>query len=244
MPPALLEAIRAARSDLAGSVDDAYRKRLQDRFGDRWLMQVSVQAREGDGQPGTLTGEDVTATASLKTGRRRPGPTPGATRKRATPGGPDRTVRREARVDVPRYRLARAAEFERPWHLALWAPHDPAGPTVLLNADAPVFQDVIAYHPDRYPEVYAEEVSRVVYQVFGEVAACKVAHSQKLARHVAREELDRDYRSERALTVALLGLMAEESVIARRLSRLGCTRAAGLVERKEKVRRRRSATKS
>ena len=35
-------------------------------------------------------------------------------------------------------------------------------------------------------------------------------HSQKLRQKVTEEELDRDYRNEGALTIALMGLMAEE----------------------------------
>lgn len=52
------------------------------------------------------------------------------------------------------------------------------------------------------------------------VAACKVAHSQKLASEVP-EELNATYRSEAALTVGLMGLIAEESLIGPRLGRLG-----------------------
>jgi hypothetical protein len=55
----------------------------------------------------------------------------------------------------------------------------------------------------------------------GEVAVCKIAHSQKLAAHVSDEELDEQYRSEAALTISLMDLMAEESLIAQRLGRLG-----------------------
>lgn len=69
--------------------------------------------------------------------------------------------------------------------------------------------------------MYAEEVTRTIHQVFGEVAACKIAHSQKLARKVSAEELNLEYRSEQALTIALMGLMAEESLIAQRLGKLG-----------------------
>jgi hypothetical protein len=235
MPAAVLEAVRAARSDLGGSIeDDDYRKRLQDRFGDRWRMKVFVPAKEGDpaGQPGTVADETGTVIGTLATNRRGPNPTARAARQLASPGGSTRVVRRDAPADVPRYRLARAADFERPWHLAVWAPHDPEGPTVLLNADSFLLQEVVAHHQQKYPDVYAEEVARTVRQVFGEVAACKVAHAQKLARQVAREELDRDYRSERALTVALMGLMAEDSLIAQRLSsKLGRTKPAGQVER-------------
>lgn len=77
--------------------------------------------------------------------------------------------------------------------------------------------------------MYAEEVSSTVRQVFGEVAACKIAHSQKLAKRVTEEELDRDYRSEPALTVGLMGLLAEESVIAQRLGKLGKKKASAVL---------------
>jgi hypothetical protein len=53
------------------------------------------------------------------------------------------------------------------------------------------------------------------------VAVCKIAHSQKLAVHVSDEELDAQYRSEASLTISVMGLMAEESLIAQRLARLG-----------------------
>lgn len=72
----------------------------------------------------------------------------------------------------------------------------------------------------------AEEVGGTVRSVFGEIAACKIAHSQKLAKKVPAEELDRDYRSEQALTIALMGLIAEESVIAQRLAKLGRKKSA------------------
>ena len=49
----------------------------------------------------------------------------------------------------------------------------------------------------------------------------KVAHSQKLTKDLAVEVLDRDYRDERSLTIGLMGLMAEESLIAHRLKKLG-----------------------
>jgi hypothetical protein len=56
---------------------------------------------------------------------------------------------------------------------------------------------------------------------YGEVAVCKIAHSQKLVAHVPEEDLNRTYRNEAALTLSLMGLLAEESLIAQRLGRLG-----------------------
>jgi hypothetical protein len=62
----------------------------------------------------------------------------------------------------------------------------PAGPTVLVNVDSPILQEIVEYHRAQYPDVYAEEVRKTIYQVFGEVAACKIAHSQKLSEKTCR----------------------------------------------------------
>ncbi len=123
-------------------------------------------------------------------------------------------------VDVPRYRFSRADAFTRPWHMAMWVPHDPEGPTVLINVESHVLLEIVRYHQSQYPDVFAEEVAETVRKVFGEIAACKIAHSQKLTRIVPEEELDKDYRSEAALTVGLMGLLAEEAVIAQRLGKV------------------------
>jgi hypothetical protein len=145
---------------------------------------------------------------------------------KATSGGAQKAVEREAPVDVPRIGFAHAGEFQEPWHLALWAPNDPDGPSVRVNVDSHILQESVEYHQRQYPGVYAEEVAKEVRQAFGEIAACKVAHSQKLQKLVPQQTLDADYRSESALTLALMGLLAEEAVIAQRLARLGRKRQA------------------
>jgi hypothetical protein len=142
------------------------------------------------------------------------------------PGGTEQGVEAEVVVDVPRYEFARKEDFSHPWHLAMWVPHDPEGPTVYINIDSPILEEAVKYHQEQYPLAVAEEVGEEVRKVFGEVAACKVAHSQKLTREIAEEELDRSYRSEAALTVALMGLISEESLIAQRLGRYGRKRTA------------------
>jgi hypothetical protein len=232
MPAPILAAIRKARAAFAGSIDDEdYRKRLQDKFGMRWKIKELVRAREGEeGQPAADTGESVAIfeggnTVRLRLQSRRVK----VLRTKVSLGGTDRAVERNTRVDVPKYRFSNAAEFEKPWHLAMWAPNDPEGQTVVINKDSPILEEVVEYHRNQYPDVYADEVLRIVDQVFGEVATCKIAHSQKLAKKMPEEELNRDYRSEQALTIALMGLMAEESLIAHRLGKLGRKKAGAPV---------------
>ena len=228
LPKPIIDAIRQARGEGSGSVqDDDYRKRLQDKFGDRWRMKVLVEAKKGDrGQEATPSDTDVEAIMNDQPSQ--PGPRRKRSKivkvivvRRAVPGGAGQGIERDVPVDIPRYRFATSDEFEKPWHIAMWAPHDPDGPTVVINVDSPVLQEIVQHHHAQYPEVYAEEVAETVRHVFGEIAACKIAHSQKLAKQVTEEELDRDYRSEAALTVGLMGLLAEESLISQRLGKLG-----------------------
>jgi hypothetical protein len=80
---------------------------------------------------------------------------------------------------------------------------------------------MIKYHLDRNPDVHAEEIDWTILRTFGDVAASKIAHSQKLTRYITEQEVDDAYSSEEALTVALMGLMAEDNLITQRLAKLG-----------------------
>jgi hypothetical protein len=228
MPEPIREAIRAARGDADGSIDDAeYRKRLQDRFGDRWTVAALVK-RKPDGKGVPAQGDAGTSDVFDKpdgAGEPRDAAPPTrarkSTRKLVDPGGGGEGTMRSRPVDVPRYRFAPKENFEREWHLALWSPLDPEGPTVEINRDSPFLKDLIAYHQDDFADALAEDVARIVRAVFGEIAVAKVAHSQKIARMLPAEQLDAEYRSEQALTMSLLGLLAEESLINQRLKKLG-----------------------
>ena len=66
----------------------------------------------------------------------------------------------------------------------------------------------------------------IVRTTYGEVAVCKIAHSQKLTKYVNEQDLDEKYRSDEALTISLMGLLAEESLIAQRLGKLGRKKTA------------------
>jgi hypothetical protein len=229
MPDPILNAIRIARGDGSGSLDsDDYRKRLQGKFGDRWRMKVLVKAKknekgsrqgeEADGQEDVV---DTLVAEKERQPRRKRSKIVKVIRQRMTANGSEDMVERDARVDVPKYRFADADAFEREWHIAMWVPNDPDGPTVVINTESSVLQEVVEYHQAMYHEHHAEEIANEIRKIFGEIAICKIAHSQKLTKKVTEEDLDRDYRSEPALTIALMGLLAEESVIAQRLGRFG-----------------------
>ena len=234
MPEEIRAAIKKARGEGPNSLEDEeYRRRLQDKFGDRWRVKQVVQAKESDpsNKQVDVTDEKLRTDDTDLTGvrrhrkRRRPRAVH-VIRFRTTDGTTGEGVEREIAVDVPKFRFATKEEFDHPWHLALWAPNDPEGPTVLINDNSPLLLEAIRHHQEQYPEIYASEVAKIVRTTYGEVAVCKVAHSQKLVAQIPEEELDLTYRSEAALTVSLMGLLAEESLIAQRLGKLGRKKSA------------------
>jgi hypothetical protein len=234
MPDEIRAAIKKARGDGPSSLEDEeYRRRLQDKFGDRWRVKQIVQAKQADADnlPIGVTDEkvrtdDKDTTEVRRTRKRRRPRAVQVIRFRTTDGATGEGVEREIAVDVPKFRFVGKEEFDHPWHLALWAPNDPEGPTVLINDDSPFLIEAIRHHQEQYPEIYASEVAKIVRATYGEVAVCKVAHSQKLVAQIPEEELDLTYRSEAALTVSLMGLIAEESLIAQRLGKLGRKKTA------------------
>jgi hypothetical protein len=228
MPDEIFEAIRKARGDGVGSIDDEeYRKRLQDKFGSRWTMKALVapnekplyqkKAAEPHGVAEVFEEIDPVRPRSREKRRK----SLKVLLPKANPGSARGGVEREVPVDVPRYVFSHKDNFQEDWHLAAWVPNDPEGPTVELNTDSPILDEAIKYHQEQYAEIYAEDVAKTIRQVFGEVAVSKIAHSQKLIRNVAEEVLDSEYRNEKALTIALMGLLAEESLIAQRLGKFG-----------------------
>lgn len=232
LPDEIMKAIAAARGETTGSLEDEeYRKRLQDRFGSRWTMRQFVMAKprtekeqttpvaESEDQAVVL--DDIFGARSHS--RRKRSKSIKQLVPKAYTGTDGVAVERTVQVDVPKYRFAPKEDFEQPWHIALW---DEVNNTVVVNQEAPVLLESIKYHQEQYADVYAEEVQKTVMDVFGEVAVAKIAHSQRLKRLVTDEELRDEYRNEKVLTIALMGLLAEESLMGQRLGKFGRKKAA------------------
>jgi hypothetical protein len=234
MPDPIREALRAAHQD-AGTIDDRrWREQLADRFGDRWRVaklrlaaagELTTDANQAGGEPvvkarrtGGSGGDGLPSSDPhhASTG------TQGPTVLGVAPGGAP-AMKARAGVNIPTYRTARPEELEAGM-LAAWAPHDPEHPegVVLLNTSHPVLEQQVKYWRERYASHHAVEVEREVIDVYGQVAVAKVAHSERLRGILPSETVDKELRSEAALTMALLGLIAEEQLIASRLgARLG-----------------------
>jgi hypothetical protein len=237
MPQPILDTIMAARGDEGGSIkDDEYRKRLQDKFGERWTIRQLVMvkpkapkeptspANPGEGQIEVVQAELQLDDKGVRSYNRRKRSKVFKQLVTKAYTGPDAVaVERKIPVDVPEYDFAGKDDFEKDWHIAMW---DETGNKVWINREAPVLVESIKYHQEQYPEVYAEQVQETIMHVFGEIAVAKVAHSQKLRKFLTDEELRDEYRNEAALTIALMGLLAEESLIAQRLGKFGRKKAA------------------
>jgi hypothetical protein len=76
--------------------------------------------------------------------------------------------------------------------------------------------------------MHDEEIRKEIRNAFGEIAVAKVAHSQQLKHLVNKEDLENIYRSEEALTIALMGYVSEDKYIALKLRKFG--KASGTKE--------------
>ena len=101
--------------------------------------------------------------------------------------------------------------------LAAWAPQEGECGTVLLNIDHEVIVCQIEHWKAQYPPHEEERVTEQVIQVYGQLAAAKIAHAEGLKAIYPRETVENDFRSPHALTMALLGLVGEDQIISARL---------------------------
>lgn len=234
MPEPIREALRQAHQDAASQeVNPRWREALAERFGDRWRLPKLRAVPEATGDL-TVDANQTGGEPVIRARRPRPEADRGGDRASSEPkhgltGTQGPTVvgslpgaapaeRARLGVSIPSYRLAKAEELEEGM-LAAWQSKDPEHPegVVLLNRAHPVLQQQIAYWVAQYADHMAPEVEAEVLNVYGQVAVAKVAHSEKLKGILAAEVVERELRSESALTMALLGLMAEEALIAARL---------------------------
>jgi hypothetical protein len=229
MPGPIREALRKARSQRTDDVgDEAQLARLAERFGKRWSVSKlrAVVRREQEEkltvEPGQLgsTPSEVHAKKKRKS-RDVAADASGGTKGDLTlGGGPGHQPAARVRVagGIPSYRIVASDEME-PEMLASWMPHDPVHPegVVLINGDHPVVRDQVNFWASQYPDAVAPDVERDVLAVYGLMAVAKVAHSERFRGILPSVIIDEQMRSDEALTMSLLGLVAEEHVIAARL---------------------------
>ncbi len=222
MPEQIRAAIKAARGSEAGTIDDdSWRERLADRFGARWKI---TRRRVGPGPHGvTPTSRGSRPKKARRVVRNRPGGSGGQGGRGGTTNTGAKPGRKPARnVDVPggipTFRIVGDEDLSAGM-IAAWQPHDPehAEGVVLINRDHPVLVELVRSWQDQYADHHGAEIEHDVLNVYGEFAVAKIAHSEHLKSILPSHVVETELRSETALTMALLGLIGEEAVIAPRV---------------------------
>lgn len=227
---------KAGSANGTGTVTDAkWKERLIDRFGRRWgtiryilratgLIKVfSTPATKGDGGGGGTGGGRTGGSGGS-------GPVPGGEAggrvgiKKATPG-PEAAMAVRRKGGLPDWLWTDESEVE-PGMAAVWSPNDPRfeNGVVLLNRQFAPFVELREFWKQSYADHLGDEVQKAIEDVYGEVMVARVAHSEELRSDPrwGAAKVDGDLRSPVALTMAALGLIAEDQLIASRLRvRLG-----------------------
>ena len=225
MPEEIRDAIREARAGEEGSItDESWRERLAERFGARWkIFKLVLSSRGRVGlnptQPGGTAKKGVTARRK-KADPDSSGTVGGRGGQLSLGVGSGTRPARKAKVagGVPTFRPVRAADVEDGM-IAVWSSNDPTHPegVVLINYEHPVLEQQIHYWQSKYADQHAEAIAHDIIDVYGQIAVAKIAHSEHLKGVIPAPVIDKDFRSPAALSMGLLGLMAEEAVIATRI---------------------------
>jgi hypothetical protein len=225
MPEPIRDALRAARVGQNGTLtDQTWRDRLADRFGARWRI-LKLRAHP-NGDLSVSPTQSGTHPLSRPTPSPRPRPNivkPHRGGRGGEPAISDQpgtvpAVKTSAAGGIPDFELVSSSAIE-PGMLAAWQPNHPDHPSgvVLINADHPVLRQQVEFWQGQYADHLADKIKEDIHQVYGEVAVAKVAHSEHLKGIVPSQVIEEELRSPGALTIALLGLIAEEALIAPRL---------------------------
>lgn len=232
MPDPIRAALKAAYDTASASdANPEWRLRIAERFGDRWRVPklrasirggLTVDASQTGGEPVVRpkrigSRSDSGGTRGTSEPRHASTGTGGALLVGIAPGS-DPAEKVRLGVGIPSFKITSAEELE-PGMLAAWAPHYPGHPegVVLLNGTHPVLKQQVDYWRAQYADHLGESVEKVVLEVYGQVAVAKVAHSEKLKGILPSDVVEKELRSEQALTMGLLGLMAEEALISQKL---------------------------
>jgi hypothetical protein len=230
MPDELVRAIKAARQGSSGAITDTeWREKLAEKFGSRWRVQ-RLRVKPGGGMLFTEASTGIPLlppVRKIRKGKKKPeksdsgdgrdGRAP-RIHRHAKLGGTQEGEWTRAPGGLPKYRPVGAGDVS-PGMLAAWQPNDVECPegVVLLNVEHPVLCQVIEHWQAQYADHHAESIRLDVIDVYGQVAVSKVAHSEHLKSILASHIVEKNLRSEEALTMALLGLMSEDQMIATRI---------------------------
>lgn len=243
MPAEIIEAEAKAGPSRSGTLQDqTWRSRLVDRFGARWKSLRFLVSPRGkaiitptatpshgsrsttgsrtESGDGSSTGQDLVDTEE------KPRAAHHAHNEGTKAASP--SCRRGG---LPEYQWTTAdAISEKSDVAAVWCPPSATHPQglVQLARDFSAIREVKTYWRDKYPDHFSDRIDEVVEEVYGEAMVARLAHSEGLAcdPRWGRTRVDNELRTGAALTMAVLGLLSEDTVISNRLRGLGVRRKA------------------
>jgi hypothetical protein len=227
LPKEIIDAIKASFANVNGKVtDNSWKERLQERFGQQWRIPKMIVKTSG-----AMTTTPVQAVGSSKTSNPlkrivnkilHEGPTPNGSPKLGAedPSGAPATEKSVA-GGLPDYAVVGEDDIGENgrWALAAYQTPSAAEPAgkVLINRDHRVLKQHVAEICAKYPEHLGSVIEEELHRVYGEIAVAHVAHSEQMKKLLPAATVDKDFRSESALTMALLGLWQIEAVALPRL---------------------------
>jgi hypothetical protein len=240
LPEEILDAINAEYDSRARSDDREERlKRVMDRFTKRWKApRARVQQEENDttteptsaGSTPRLPIDQPTQPRRSRQGRKK---RVVVMRGRAgdvvigQPGvGVTPAKKTAVTVGIPDCRWVTADDINDSGMVAAWQKPTPRFPNGCIEIDKGhlVIRSQIEHWQKQYPAAVGKEVEQLVEEAYEEVAIAKVSHLHALTGSVFSEEKREEMLSNPALSMALLGLISEDALIAPRTGKLGTKR--------------------
>lgn len=239
LPAPIREALAKAAPSSSGTLTDGkWRMRLADRFGARWksLRYVAdkagthkVDAAEtgGSGSQGGKGGGGGGGGGNVGGG-----PHPSATSstsptfaKAPSPTGTTAARPAQTKGGLPNFDWTTMAEIDGTMaYGAVWNAPSLAQPNglVQLARDFPAIVEVKKYWRDQFADHHGDQIDQVIEETYGEVMVARIAHSESLVSHPTwgSNRVKDELRSPAALTMAVLGLLSEDHIIAAKLTGL------------------------
>jgi hypothetical protein len=229
LPTPIVHALRKARGEKSGSIDDdAWKEQLAQRFGSLWKVPRYRPDPENPKQADRATITELhpipcAPKPALPTPRPRlykpvkPSDKP----RFALAGKAGNAKKTMIKGGLPDFEITRDENAVESGMLAAYTRPNADKPTglVTIYGEHPVLRHIVETYQAQYAPHLADDVRNVIEDVYGQVAVAKVAHSEEMRGLVDRAVIDEQMRSPEALTMALLGLMAEDCLIRQKLSK-------------------------
>lgn len=243
MPEAIADALRQARDSRQHDTGDAEERvygRVKQRIATR-LNRIKRFLADPNGKHEVNLELPGGGKREPKEPKPKPGPKPGPKerkkvvrrlpRKQATnPGGAQKASPANVRHGLPDFEWVPSTEFEDDkWALVRFDRNDGPNGTIRGNQTHPVVLEAITYFQDsraRQDQGTLDDVEQIVREQFEALALATVASTEQFRGQVVDGEIDAKFRSQEALTTALIGVLSIDAMVGSLLGTVGKAKKA------------------